>query len=254
MTRDTIPILLYHSVTDDPALEIRGFETPPATFRRHLDRLTAGGFTSLTVTQLAGHLRDGAASLPERPVVITFDDGWADFAGAAEAMAERGLVATLYVTTGWLNRPGFLEAAQLPALTGLGMEIGAHSCTHPQLDTLRLDRLRSEISEPRRHLEDLLQHDVPSFAYPHGYSSATVRRLVRETGYSSAAAVRNSLSSPSDDLFNLARLTVLPTTVDGDIDRWLAGTGALVAPYPERFRTKGWRIARRGRSRLRLPA
>jgi peptidoglycan/xylan/chitin deacetylase (PgdA/CDA1 family) len=252
MTRDPIPILLYHSVTDTPALAIQGFETGPATFARHLDRLVAGGFTSLTVTQLVGHLRAGCASLPARPIVITFDDGWADFAGAAAAVADRGLVATLYATTGWLGEPGFLEPAELPALVSAGMEIGAHSHTHPQLDTLPLRRARSEITEPRRRLEDVLQSEVPSFAYPHGYSSAAVRRLVRDAGYTSAAAVKNSLSSPADDPYNLARLTVLPSTSDADLDRWLAGTGAPVAPYPERLRTKGWRIARRGRSRLGL--
>jgi peptidoglycan/xylan/chitin deacetylase (PgdA/CDA1 family) len=248
-----IPILLYHSVTDDPALAIRGFETPPATFARHLDRLVGGGFTSLTVTELAGHLRAGGAGMPSRPVVITFDDGWADFAGAAEALAQRELLATLYVTTGWLDRPGFLSAAQLPSLPSLGVEIGAHSHTHPQLDTLRARRLRQEITEPRRRLEEVLQRAVPSFAYPHGYSSVQVRRTVREAGYTSAAAVKNALSSAGDDVFDLARLTVLPTTSDEDLDRWLAGTGAPVAPYRERLRTKGWRIARRGRSRLRLP-
>jgi len=253
MARDAIPILLYHSVTDTPALGIRGFETSPATFSRHLDRVVAGGFTSLTVTQLVAHLRAGGGSLPERPLVITFDDGWADFAGAAEAMADRGLTSTLYVTTGWLGESGFLQPAELPALVAMGMEIGAHSHSHPQLDTLPLRRARPEITEPRRRLEDLLQSEVPSYAYPHGYSSAAVRRLVREAGYTSGAAVKNSLSSAADDLYNLARLTVLPTTTDAVLDQWLAGTGAPVAPYRERLRTKGWRIARRGRSRLGLP-
>jgi peptidoglycan/xylan/chitin deacetylase (PgdA/CDA1 family) len=245
----TIPILLYHSISDRPYEAIQGFEVGPDAFRRQLDRLVTRGFRALTVSALIDALRTPTL-LPRRPVVITFDDGWSDFQHAAPALAERGLPSTLYVTTGWLDRPFALSVSQLDEMAAMGVEIGAHSHSHPQLDTLPLDRARSEVAGPRALLEDLLQRPVRSFAYPHGYSSKAVRGLVREAGYTSAASVKNALSSSADDRFDLARLTVRPTTSLDVLDQWLDGKAATIAPYAERLRTRGWRMYRRSRARL----
>src|SRR5439155_11475809 len=77
-----IPILLYHSVSVRPPACVRPFSVAPSAFAEHLDALTRSGCTPLTVSDLVGAL-DDPARLPERPVAITFDDGWADFVVAA---------------------------------------------------------------------------------------------------------------------------------------------------------------------------
>ncbi len=261
MTLTPIPILLYHSVSDNPPASIRDFSVPAATFERHLDVVAQAGLTSVTVSQLCDGLT-GRGPLPLRPVVLTFDDGWADFASAAVAVHERGLVATLYVTTGFLQGGGIaattmgalttdaLHWSQLADLVDLGIEIGAHCHAHRQLDVVPLAVARDEIRRSRHLLEETLQQPVRSFAYPHGFSSPAVRTLVVEEGYESACAVKNALSSSNDHVFELARLTVRPATTDDQLDTWLAGSGARLAPFPERPLTRMWRGWRRARYQM----
>ncbi len=250
-----VPILLYHSVSTDPPAWIAPYTVTPDEFAAHLDLVVASGRTPLTVAGLVAAL--DAGTLPARPVVITIDDGHADTAAAASALAARRLPSTLYITTGALAgrpRPALaippapmLDWSQLPEIAGLGVEIGAHTHTHPQLDTLPAARARDEIVRSRDLLEDALGTPVRSFAYPHGFHSPALRRIVADAGFGSATAVMNALSSSGDDRFALARLTVLATTPRDEIATWLTGAGAPVAPFPERMRTRAWRLYRRAR-------
>jgi peptidoglycan/xylan/chitin deacetylase (PgdA/CDA1 family) len=254
-----IPILLYHSISDAPDPWIRRFAVSPRTFARHLDLVAVQGGTTLTVSALVDALGHGPAALPERPVLITFDDGFADFRDAAlPALRARGMAATLYPTTGFLGRRGpggarMLDWRDLPDIAwGPGaVEIGGHTHTHPQLDVVPLPRARDEIRRSRALLEDALGAAPRSFAYPHGYSTAAVRAIVREAGFDSACGVRNAFSSPRDDRFALARLTVRADTPIERVEAWLHGRSAPVARRREAARTRAGRLARRVRARSR---
>jgi peptidoglycan/xylan/chitin deacetylase (PgdA/CDA1 family) len=253
----SVPILLYHSVSDDPPDAFSPYAVSRRQFSAHLDRLTTLGFTTLTVGQLLAARATGML-LPERTAVVTFDDGFADFAAYAwPELAARDLAATLYVTAGtldgtsrWLAPLGggqlpMLTRRQVVALAGEGCEIGAHSMTHPQLDCIPRAAAAREIRQSKAVLEDVLGRPVDSFAYPHGYHDRTVRQLVIDAGFTSAAAVKNALSATDDDVFALARVTV---TADFDLDRLtdtLAGLGVPVGRRGERLRTRLWRQARR---------
>jgi peptidoglycan/xylan/chitin deacetylase (PgdA/CDA1 family) len=248
-----IPVLVYHSISDDPPSWIAPFTIRTRDYTAHLDAMADAGYTSLTVSRLVSDLAAGVA-LPARPVVITFDDGFADLLSvAAPHLAKRGMTATAYLTTEALGAENrsllppaeMIDLGQARDVEAHGLEIGTHTLTHPELDTVPLDRARREIAEPKKILEDVLGHRVDSFAYPHGYNSTAVRRLVDEAGYLSACAVRNALSSPGDDRFQIARLTLMSTTTHTQVTDWLNGSGARVAPFPERLVTKGWRAYRR---------
>ncbi len=258
-----VPILLYHSVSSDPPGPVRDFAVTPAVFADHLDLLADEGCTALTVADYLGALDAPVPSLPPRPVVVTFDDGWADFRAAADTLAGRGLPATLYVTTGLLGgRPGAgtvlgdggchgLAWTDLVHIASAGIEIGGHSHSHPQLDTLSIHRARDEILRSKNLLEDELQKPIETFAYPHGYSTRAVRAEVRHAGFVGACGVKNALSSDVDDRWSLARLTVRPTTSTADVRAWLGGSGAPSTPPTERARTRAWRAYRRGRAVMR---
>lgn len=146
-----------------------------------------------------------------------------------------------------------MTLAQAPALERLGMEIGAHTVTHPQLDTLRAPRLHRELRESKAVLEDVLGHEVAHLAYPHGYNSRAVRRAARRAGYASAVAVRHALSSGADEPYRIARLIVRRSHTVADVTAWLAGEGARVAPFPDSAATVGWRLYRRARAAARGP-
>jgi peptidoglycan/xylan/chitin deacetylase (PgdA/CDA1 family) len=253
-----VPVLLYHSVSSEAPAAVRRWAVSPARFADHMRWLADNGFSGLTVDQLLARRRDG--TLPDRPVAVTFDDGFADFLDTALPVLERvGLPATLYVTTGLLTGsplahrriPGrTLDAAGVREVAARGVQMGAHSHSHPQLDTLSLRRARTEIVRSRAVLEDTLGEPVTCFAYPYGYSSAAVRRAVEDAGYTSAVAVGNARTNGTDDVFALSRITV---ERGHDVD-WLSemldAERAPVAPRRERLRTKAWRTYRYTRARL----
>ena len=239
-----IPVLLYHSVTDDPADSIAPYSVTPSAFARHMEAV-AKEHHVLSISQLAGCLA-GDAPLPRAPVVVTFDDGFADnLTVAGPQLAARSIPATVYVTTGYLGRAGMLELRSLIDLEALGIEIGAHAHSHTPMDELPLDRAREEIRRSKAVLEDALGHGLASFAYPHGYSTAAVREEVRAAGFGSACGVKNAFSHLADDVWCIARLTVRSETSVEQLERWLAGEGAPVAWSDETLQTRAWRAARR---------
>jgi peptidoglycan/xylan/chitin deacetylase (PgdA/CDA1 family) len=251
-----IPILLYHSISDSPRGRFASFTVSRATFWKHLDRLVELGFTTVTVGQLIER-RSAGDPLPHRTAVITVDDGFADFADAWPELTGRGLNATLYVTAAkigetsrWLAplRAGdvqMLSAAQLQQLAADGCEIGAHSLTHPQLDCLSLAAASAEIRQSKIVLEQILGQPVDTFAYPYGYHSRAVKQLVVAAGYTSATAVRNSVSHGQDDPYALARVTVMSDFSADRIERVLSGRQVPTARPGERLRTRLWRQVRR---------
>lgn len=253
-----IPILLYHRITEDVAPRHRKWALDPRIFAAHMSYLQDHNYTPITVTQLGRAMADHAVHVPERPVVLTFDDGLADFyAAALPVLQSYAFVATLYITVGFVgatsrgiypdpeNEERMLTWPQIVALDAAGIECGAHSYTHPQLDILPPAAAREEIGHPKTVLEQHLGRPVSSFAYPHGYYSPLVRRLVQEAEYSSACAVKHAMSALTDDRFALARIIVSADTDLNSFAGLLAGRGLRVAPTRQRLRTKGWRLARR---------
>jgi peptidoglycan/xylan/chitin deacetylase (PgdA/CDA1 family) len=249
--RRPIPILAFHSVTDQPIPGLESWTVAPAQFAEHLDVILEEGCSPLTVSALVSAI-GGAGELPERPVVVSFDDGYADFLAAAEQMAARGLVSTLYVTTGplvgsrtvRLPSAPMLSAEQLAPLEEMGVEIGAHSHHHHHVDVAPRSVALDEITRPKAILEDLLGHPIASYAYPFGSYRSTTRQQVHAAGYSSAAAVRNAFSSEDDNPLSLARLAVRSFTPSDTLRGWLEGRGAPIARDREHLRTTLWRLRR----------
>lgn len=254
-----VPILMYHSVA---ALKNPAYDrwcVSPARFAEQLSVLAGTGYVAMTTGDYVDHLERGAA-LPEKVVIITFDDGLQDFlTGALPILGRFGFGATLYVTAGmigktgrWLaplgegNRP-MLTAEEVRLVAAAGIEIGGHSMTHPELDTLTAAEALDEIGGSRRRLEDILAAPVRSFAYPHGYNSSQTQEIVRKVGYRSAVRVRHALSERNEARYGMSRLII---TEDLDASRFLAlieGKGVPVAPPQERLAGRLWRTARRVR-------
>jgi peptidoglycan/xylan/chitin deacetylase (PgdA/CDA1 family) len=259
-----LPVLMYHSIAERPPRGTAGLAVRPGAFAEQMALLKERGFAPVPFSALADPSPDGGA-LPPRPVVITFDDGYADFHEAAlPVLASEGFAATVFVTTGWLSDAGrdaagrpldrMMAWSQVEESAASGIEVGAHSHSHPQLDQLRDGELREELSRSRSLLEDRLGASVSTMAYPFGYSSARVRRAVRAAGYTSACAVANRLAPAPDGengRFAMPRLTVRASTSIDTFAQVVEGRGVTRAFLKDRALTKGYATVRRGRYGLR---
>ena len=230
--RKRIPILMYHSIAEDAKPKFKEFTVPPALFERQMAYLSEQGYTALTVSQFTYICARQLERLPAKSVVITFDDAFLDFYTDALPILKRyGFAATLYVPTAyvgetsrWMEHEGegsrpILSWEQLREIRDSGIECGAHTHSHPQLDLLPLSQAKKEITQSKHILEEHLGETVTSFAYPYGYHTSAVKQFVREAGYTSACAVKNALSTPATDPFALARVLVDPDT---DVDAFAA--------------------------------
>lgn len=257
MTRRRIPVLLYHSVARDCDRRFREWAVTPEMFAAHMAHLMENGYRSLTVSQLARALRGGGAELPERPVVVTFDDGFADFHLAAWPELRRaGLTATVFIATGFVGRTSgwladhgegdrpMMSWADIEELALEGIECAAHGHDHLQLDTVSEAAAWADLTASRRALEEVVGQ-VDSFAYPHGYYTRRLQRQVAEAGFTSACAVKHALSATDDDPFAMARLVVRGCDGVEDLRRLLRGDGVEVAPSGGSLRRVGWRAVRR---------
>jgi peptidoglycan/xylan/chitin deacetylase (PgdA/CDA1 family) len=254
MSLTYVPVLLYHGVRDDAAAGIERFTLTRAAFAEHVAAIEDSGRTPLTMSRLAACLRgeDDGARLPEDPVAITFDDGWADTLPAVEQLATRGIASTTYVQTGRLGGPDWLDKDGVRALDALGdlSEVGAHTVDHPRLDELFGVPLDREVAGSKAHLEDILGHAVDGFAYPHGAHDERSRAAVIAAGFTHAAAVKNALSHLGDDPFAIARWTVTADTTAQQLRSVLDGGDVPVVRAGDRPRTVAYRMARRLRRGL----
>jgi peptidoglycan/xylan/chitin deacetylase (PgdA/CDA1 family) len=244
-----IPVLLYHSVADNPDSD-HHFAVSRGTFEAHADAVEASGRATLQISELADGLR-GERPLPERAAAISFDDGCADNYAAVHSLLRRELCSTVYVISGELGAPNRLTPSRVAELAHMPViEVGAHAVRHRYLDELDDGELTDEIEVSKSQLEDLTQVAVRSFAYPHGAYDRRVRGAVINAGYRSAVGVKNAVSHPADDPFAIARWTVTWGTPASRIAQVLEGQNVPLAWSHERVRTRAYRTLRRGRRHI----
>lgn len=255
-----IPILLYHSIGEAPGAACQPWYVSLSNFEEQLLLIKRRGFTCLTISALVDAVDHDA--LPAKPLAITFDDGGSDFAENALSLLTRyELPSTMYVPSAYVGRylpwsrsspevgRRIMDWDVLRSLDPDLVEIGAHSATHPQLDVVSRAQCRTEIIGAKAQLERGLGRSLRSFAYPHGYHSASVRRIVIEAGFDSASACGNRWSSTGDDRFAMSRLTVFGDLSAAALDAALTSPPTH-EPTPRHIARFGWRCARRVQRRL----
>jgi peptidoglycan/xylan/chitin deacetylase (PgdA/CDA1 family) len=206
-----VPVLMYHYVRVNPIHWDRlGFSlsVTPADFARQLDLLRSTGFHSISLGQLMDAVEHGV-TLPEHPVVLTFDDGYSDFADVAvPELLAHGFTATDFVVSGFVGHSGYMSAEQVVAVHKLGMTIGAHTIHHANLAMTAPWLAQIEIAQSRRDLEQLIGAPVTDFAYPSGKFTSAVLELVAGAGYRDAVTTIEGVASDAGHRLLLPRVRV----------------------------------------------
>jgi peptidoglycan/xylan/chitin deacetylase (PgdA/CDA1 family) len=236
-----VPVLLYHSVRGGTGAAENKWQVTADEFRAGMELVLASDRVALTAERYGQWLRDG---FPPglKPILITFDDGFADFADVAVPILEElSLPATVFLTSGWIGRQGMLSRQAVREIDPSRVEIGAHSVSHRHLDLLSRRGAREEIRVSRVALEELLGREVTSFAYPHGSHHRSTKEMVRAAGYTTAHAVKNAFSHAADDRFAVARFAVTADTERSRIGDVIDGRGLPIGWPGERLRTRVYR-------------
>lgn len=213
-----VPVLAYHAFGEDE--EGDRFATSRRAFARQLRLLRLLRYRVIGFAELAATLRAGEAP-PGRTAVITIDDGYTDnLTIARPLLRRRRFPATIFIVSGRLGEVNdwteegavagrrLVDAAEAAELAGDGIEIGAHTRTHPALTEIEGERLSEELVGSRQDLEALLGAPVRTFAYPYGFFSTASVAAVREAGYEGACTVENRLARLGDDPLEIPRLEI----------------------------------------------
>lgn len=216
-----VPILVYHIVRpayESDSADVRALAQTPEIFDAQMQYLQDTHYHVISFASLENYLR-GKEPLPDKPIVITFDDGWHDqFEYAFPILKKYGYSATFFVFTNSIGKRGFLSWDNLKELMASNMTIGSHSRTHPYLTRITdQTKLRSEIYESKETLEKNLGVTINQFAYPFGQYNADIIDLVKEAGYTSG---RGDYYSSRQSRSNLYALSAVNTPVT--LDRFIA--------------------------------
>jgi peptidoglycan/xylan/chitin deacetylase (PgdA/CDA1 family) len=185
-----VPILEYHyvRVNPDPADRL-GFNlsVTPDDFQAQMDWLAANLFHPVTIADLRSYFQSGTA-LPSRPVVLTFDDGYADFYSTAFPILEaHDFKSVAYVVPGFLNRGSYMNAGQVAELSRTGLvEIASHTMTHVNLVAASPADLAMQVGQSKSMLEGIVGHPVVDFCYPAGAFNSSVESALAAAGYQTA--------------------------------------------------------------------
>jgi peptidoglycan/xylan/chitin deacetylase (PgdA/CDA1 family) len=223
-----VPVFIYHHVKNlkpaDNATE-RGLTILPSQFRAQLQYVKGHGYHTISAAALTAALL-GKGKLPSKPVVLTFDDGYRDMYTNVYPLLQRlHMVATFFVVPGFLGTTRYLTWKQVEDMSRHGMDVEAHTMTHPDLTLVSAAQARDEIARSRQLLQSRLHTAVQVFAYPYGDYNAAVLRDVRVTGYSAAFTTHQGWIESSAGMLTLPR-------VYANHDDTVPVTPALVHPYP----------------------
>lgn len=205
------PVLMYHRVLADraPTDGIEpGMYVRAATFDRQLSWLRQR-FTPIGLSQALDH-----RGAPEAIAVLTFDDGWADNVHTAWPILQRhGARATIFIVRDWTaasrdsSRDRFIAPHEIRALTGEGLEFGAHSVSHPRLSELSEQEIRRELELSKQAVSDWSGRACRTLAYPYGDHDDRVCAIA-ETLFDAAVVVGGGWWRPGDDLARIPRLAI----------------------------------------------
>jgi len=196
----TVPILLYHHVSDTIQSQ---YAVTTASLEAQMNWLYENGYQTITVSDLAELIREGG-SAPGRPVIITFDDGYLDlYENAYPILRKYGFAGTAFIIGETVDTRSNLSSEQLQELLAQGWEIGSHSMHHT--DLTNGIAWEEEIVTSKAYLEEKLGIEIHTFAYPYGEADAGVMDYTYSAGYTSAVGLGSSVTHDRSTLYFLNR-------------------------------------------------
>lgn len=189
---NSFPILNYHRIVSDSFSQdqtphsTRPYQLQLSNFQRQLTYLHQNGFCS------------SFPSDPQHPkkIILTFDDGFSsDYTIALPELNRRGFKAIFFIITSLIGKENYLTLDNLKSLLDSGMTIGSHSVSHPFFTDLNEHRIREELSNSKKTLEDKLGIPITQFSIPYGFFNNLILEAALEIGYNEIFTSEAKLSN-----------------------------------------------------------
>lgn len=208
--RANVPVLCWHQIrepTSADSADARPYIVSPRRLAEQLDALDRAGFTAVGGDALASHVLRGTP-LPHKPVLLTFDDGSAgQYTRALPILRRHHFVATFFVMTVVLDKPGWLSRGEVRALDHAGMTIAAHTWDHHPVTQYTAADWQRQLIEPRDELAGIVGHAVRLFAYPNGLWSPAAFPYLQRGSFTAAFQLAGKLDA-ADPRWTLRRIIV----------------------------------------------
>ncbi|EAX46446.1 polysaccharide deacetylase [Thermosinus carboxydivorans Nor1] len=200
-----IPVLNYHKVDT----LYHSLSISPEEFEEQMAYLHENGYHAITPDQLMNYLNRGKP-LPDKPVLITFDDGYLDnYTNAYPILKKYGFTATIFLVTDLIgNDPRFMNWDQVREMQKNGFIFGSHTASHAVLTKLPTEEALKELVSSRQKIASELGRAPRYFAYPTGAYNLAVEELVRTAGYTAAFTIRYGQAGVSSDPYALERIPI----------------------------------------------
>lgn len=215
------PIINYHHIAK--VSPQNSYYVSPEIFDSQMKWLKDNHYTVISLDDLVAAAKE-EQGLPQKPVVITFDDGLQDqFKKGYPILKKYGYTATFFVKLNNTNKGG-LSWQDLKQLQSQGNIIGSHSLNHDNMSHMSTEQLQKELIESKRILEDNLGKEIKYFSYPGGEFSQNTIDEVKKAGYVAAVTTKHNVYQEiknQDSLYTLPRLHIddeMPTFID-----WVQG-------------------------------
>ena len=203
-----VPVLNYHQVEQKNGNPLTLW---PDQFEAQMAYLADEGYTTITIDEMMDALEHGTP-LPEKPVIITFDDGYADnYEYAYPILKKYGFKATIFLIYDFTNAyPNYLTWEQIDEMKQSGLiRFESHTMTHANLAELdSADELRHEIADSHDLLSEKIGYDMHYIAYPGGRVNPEIEEITRAAGYRGGFTVHYGLSTPAEGRYQMDRIPI----------------------------------------------
>ncbi len=211
-------ILILHRVVEQRSEgKNRELEITPEFLKQTINDYRRKGYRFVSIDEACDIIKRGRTEHPF--VCLSFDDGYQDnYDIAYPILKQMEVPFAIYVTTGFIDNripmwwyPNEQLGISTESLKALDTDplctIGAHTVSHPRLDTLPPEKQREEIIQSKQELESILEHPVRHISYPHGAYNADTLDIVKSAGfYSALCAWGGNIRKGDTTLLELPRI------------------------------------------------
>lgn len=210
LSRPEVPILCYHQVRDykpSDSKTAKDYIVPVAAFRDQMKLLADSGYHAILPGQLHEYLITGKA-LPNKPMLITFDDTRLDqFTAALPELNKYGFKAAFFIMTVALGKPGYMSREQVKQLADEGHTIGSHTYDHKNVKTYTVDDWVEQVQKPSKQLQTITGKPVEYFAYPFGLWNKEAIAKLKDHDFKAVFQL-SANRDENDPLFSVRRIIV----------------------------------------------